>query len=688
MNIIFNYLSKARTADLTAPLRVSSLFLFLVFSSISLQGTALNVYLGIDNQPETLSLPEDSIRVEQLIKESRNADHIESSLSDIEIASQAVDLSFKFNDGSLYAKALDNLGLIYRFRQQYADALELHSKAFSLIKNSKSEPALQKMIYANNAGLAARYSGKYKTATTYYLQALQIAEENDDAKNISISSNGLGLTYMAIPDMEQKGLFYLFKALQIAKSKGNKKGTAMNLIAICNYYIEKDLNNIARFYLQELLEINQEINDKFGLGVTYLSFSDSFIKEDIDKSEFYLLKSIEIFTSLNNSRQLAIAYYQLADLYRYSNKDTQSMQMYRQSFNAASKLKLWPIMRYNAGELYKLYEKSGDYKTALEYHKKKSEIADSINLNDQITQINILDRKYDFSQKEQQIRLLTKDKEVHESQMKLQKEKVRISVVVMVILIICFCTFLILNNINKKRSRKIEQLIQEQEKDKIKADYEKTLLESRILAQQTKINPHLIFNCLNAIKYLIQTDQHQIADRYILHLSRYIRLVLETSKEPTISLSEEINLIQHYIKLEQIRFRDSFEFIVENKLEPNQNIHIPTLLTQPYVENAIWHGLLPKNSESRLLKLLVYNAPDGTVRIIIDDNGVGRSDPDTAPKETFKKSMGSIITQERVRLFNEENQGKPPQIAINIIDKKDVEGQPSGTCVELIITRA
>ena len=197
---------------------------------------------------------------------------------------------------------------------------------------------------------------------------------------------------------------------------------------------------------------------------------------------------------------------------------------------------------------------------------------------------------------------------------------------------------------------------------------------SQILATQIQSNTHFIFNSLNAIKLLIQKKATKPAERYLIVFSRFIRMILELPKQKIISLHEELQLIDYYLKLEQIRFNNELNYHLEVSLSEQdlQAIHIPPLLLQPFIENSIWHGLIPSNQEEKCLFIKIYQTNNIT-HILIEDNGVGRqigtSTPDSL--KDSKKSLGLKITKERIHLYN---QNQPNQINFQIIDKVESSG--------------
>lgn len=204
---------------------------------------------------------------------------------------------------------------------------------------------------------------------------------------------------------------------------------------------------------------------------------------------------------------------------------------------------------------------------------------------------------------------------------------------------------------------------------------------SQILATQIQSNTHFIFNSLNAIKLLIQKKATKPAERYLIVFSRFIRMILELPKQKIISLHEELQLIDYYLKLEQIRFNNELHYHLDVALSEHelQSIHIPPLLLQPFIENAIWHGLIPSNREEKSLFIKI-NQKENVTHIIIEDNGVGRQIGTSIPDslKDSKKSLGLKITKERIHLYN---QNRTNQINFQIIDKT----KSSGTIIHIQI---
>lgn len=653
-------------------------------------------FMGNGGQPKIDSLlrmvkitEADSSKIGLYIKLSKEYHRLFPNIDtnkDIDYASLAVSSAFSLNDIPLYAEALNQLGLIYRYRQQYGESMPLHIKAFELIAET-DVPAIKKMIYANNAGVASRSHADYKTAIEFYNKALAIAEEENDLKNIEISSNGLGISYMSLPGNEEKGLEYLFRALEIAKAANNKLGIAMNYLSISDYYGNQGKYTISRNYLYDLLLINEDLNDTFGKGMTLQSLGRSYLKEDKDlkKAEMYFNEALDIFKSVKNELRQAYALSYLGMIYRKENRLDESIEAYTTSLNMARKSNNRSLTFKNAYELTELFENTGRYRQALDYHKLATAYKDTINIDNQKIEVDIINRKYDIVNKENEIALLEKNKSLQAAQIEAQNASVRnrgAIIFLMALSIVACITLIIVKTRTKNRALYTERLLRAEEKEKLNAIYERNLLQAEMIANQLKINPHFLFNCLNAIKYLIQIKKYEEASNYLITFSRFIRLVLETSKEPISTIKEELELIQYYLELEKKRFNDEFSYTIVNQIgDEIENLYLPTLLLQPFVENAIWHGLLPKETGEKKIEIDIVNT-ENDIKIRVTDNGVGRDGQQTK-KNGKHVSMGNRINLERIKLFNDKYANK---ITYEIIDRKTASGVVLGTTVELSLT--
>jgi LytS/YehU family sensor histidine kinase len=196
---------------------------------------------------------------------------------------------------------------------------------------------------------------------------------------------------------------------------------------------------------------------------------------------------------------------------------------------------------------------------------------------------------------------------------------------------------------------------------------------------RSQINPHFMFNSLNSIKNYILQAEPKIAAEYLSNFSHLIRMILQNSGSKVISLQEELDTLLLYIDLEKLRFDDEFEFncIVDENINLS-SVHIPPMILQPYVENAIWHGLMHKNSSGQLT-IELRKAGD-RIECIVEDDGVGREAAARLKDKSIRKyrSMGMGITRDRIDIINRMD---ALGITTTVEDLVDGAGEAAGTRV-------
>jgi LytS/YehU family sensor histidine kinase len=210
------------------------------------------------------------------------------------------------------------------------------------------------------------------------------------------------------------------------------------------------------------------------------------------------------------------------------------------------------------------------------------------------------------------------------------------------------------------------------------------MAESRFLNLRLQMNPHFLFNSLNSIQHLVVTKQDAKAYQYLTLFSHLLRSVLQNSERDFISLDTELEMLKMYLDLEAMRFKDSFHYqvIVDESLD-QEEVMVPSLLVQPFAENAIWHGLLNKEGDKQLT-ITFTNSEDGLI-CLVRDNGIGREAAAALKSEQVDilthESKGMTIVKERLGLL-EQRTGKKSGIIITDL----YEGtKPAGTLVEIKI---
>jgi ligand-binding sensor domain-containing protein len=219
-------------------------------------------------------------------------------------------------------------------------------------------------------------------------------------------------------------------------------------------------------------------------------------------------------------------------------------------------------------------------------------------------------------------------------------------------------------------------------RERLKTIHQTRLSNAELKALRAQMNPHFVFNAINSVQYFITGNDPISSQKYLSKFAKLIRYVVDNSKPAAIPLIKELEALNLYLDLESLRFENKFEYKIDvsNNVDID-NIKIPSMLIQPFVENAIWHGLMHKESKGKIN--VSIDIKDQVLICIIEDNGVGRKKSREIVKEKnndFHKSVGMSITQERLDILNQINNSN---LTMTIIDLEDSNGNGIGTRVEL-----
>jgi tetratricopeptide (TPR) repeat protein len=307
------------------------------------------------------------------------------------------------------------------------------------------------------------------------------------------------------------------------------------------------------------------------------------------------------------------------------------------------------------------YMQKGEWQKAYHYQALLAQARDSLNALVRNRDLIELQTKYETSRKEQQIEQLARENQYKES--KLDRSRFYMAGLgVMIIMVIIIGILLIRQN-------------------KIKTKQRTVILEQKLLRSQ--MNPHFIFNSMASIQDFIISKDPRSAANYLSRFAGLIRNILDASIDETILVRKEIETIDHYLHLQKVRLEEKFDFVItKNEVFDDDRFRIPSLLIQPFVENAIEHGIRHK-PEKGLVKV-EFLLRDHWLTIIVEDDGVGRAKAREF-EELKRKDHASVSTnliQERLRILNKKSRCK---ISLEIRDLYDEAGNAAGTRVEIVV---
>ena len=234
--------------------------------------------------------------------------------------------------------------------------------------------------------------------------------------------------------------------------------------------------------------------------------------------------------------------------------------------------------------------------------------------------------------------------------------------------VIWYLIYIIYHYINKAKS-------EERKKMNLKIQF----LELEAKALRAQMNPHFIFNCMNSIKSLIQQHEEEKSISYLTTFSKLIRTIFNNADKKEISLFDEIETCRYYLQLEAMRFDSKFSYQINIVDSVDlKSVFVPALIVQPFIENAIWHGIVPRNNGGKVI--LSVSKQQSGIEIIVDDDGIGReySKQNKSVSALTHQSKGVNLTEARLHLNNLLQQR---QAELEIIDKIDANGGATGTTV-------
>jgi tetratricopeptide (TPR) repeat protein len=557
--------------------------------------------------------------------------------------------------------AYNMLGRVNRMTANYARAITYHQKAYQ--KAFEIDDKHFEIYSLNMLGVVYRRMDAVKSALEYHYKALEIAQkfekkDKDITKNIAISHNSIGNIYLLL-QREDLAMKHFLKALDIEKGFNNRLGQAINYQNIGSILEQKgDLDKALEYYNKSLV-VNNIISSKLGKIICETSISNIFLKKNQPEEALKIMQPIiDLAIKLNND-------YYLSDVYIHYGRILKALKRYQEAktyINKGLAIALDKNILSEKANAYELLstinEKQGHFKEALQFHKKFTEEKNKI-FNKKNRQI-----VSDLVIKQLKLENNEKIKELDE-QNQIVKKKLRFTKIYLYFIIAFVVLLMILGFIFSKQSKLNNQR-------KI-MNIEQNLL-------RAQMNPHFIFNSLNSIKLFIIQNRQKDAAIFLSKFSKLIRAILNSTIEKETSLDTEIDTISLYISIENSRFMDEIEYKinVDESLDL-QKIKIPSLLTQPFIENALWHGLSPKKGEKKLtINIFPKDKTHFTIEIV--DNGIGRKRAMEIKKSrTFKRtSIGIDLSKERLAYFSKQFKNT---YDLKFIDLEDNEGNPKGTKV-------
>jgi len=567
-----------------------------------------------------------------------------------------------YNEGSSYV--LNALGVINRNISYYNTSIRYHEEAKTFADAADSDEF--RIISLNMIGVAYRRMDIIKPALDYHTKALKIAyavikPSEAISYNIAVSQNSIGNIYLALEQYDL-AIMQFEKSLQIEEKADNKLGLAINYHNIG--YAQEALGHldVALNNYNKSLSYNEAIDSEIGRMICYNSIGGIYLKkENYKDAEPIIRDALEKALKLKDQFYIASSYINLGKLEIELNQLPLAEKNLKKGLEIATTYNLKSSVAASSKLLSESNQKNKNFKVALDYYQKAVEIEKTILTNKNLQYVSDIVIAYENENKNNQIKVLATANEA--VTLRLERNKRFFWYSMVALLIMGIALFIM----NRNRTLKQEKHILTLEQDMLRS----------------QMNPHFIFNSLNSIKLYIINNEKENAVYYLNKFSKLIRKILVASKEKETTLQDELETMQLYMNIENIRFSNAIDFNINIDESINTEMtKVPNLILQPFLENALWHGLSSK-SENKKIDLNVFKTSPEFITVEIIDNGIGRiaSKKLNDNKMLKRKSVGIELTKARLANFS-KNFANDYELEIEDLYISEI---PSGTKIKLSI---
>ena len=571
---------------------------------------------------------------------------------------------------SNFAEICFDLSFAYRFND-IKKATKLMKKG---LYSFSKEDTFQRAHFYNHIGTLCGEQYKTSEAFLYLDTALFLFRELDSKKGLSSVYGNLSILY-GQTDNHTKALNAIYESLKIDEELGDKESIAVNLLNIvsinsiqgeyeegiknskraleifseikisnhiaaayfniASFYVNLEKLDSALFYYEQSLEKYKEEENQSACGMVYGRIGSVYLKQgQLDLAIKYTEKALALEEQISSERTKIELQNNLGAIHFQNKNYLKSIACYEGSNETAHAFNIKRSERYAINGLIKNYVALQNYEKAYHYSLEMIALNDSILNEAKLQQIQDLEIKYETEKKEQANILLTQ-KVVIEKLNSTQNRYLAYGAILGLISVLIVSYLLIRQN----RIQFLRQTLQ---------------IKHRLLRNQ--MNPHFIFNSLTAIQSFVYKNEPKAAGKYIASFAKLVRAILENSREEYISMSKEIQWLENYLNLQSLRFDNQFDYTVQ--LDENldkEAVFIPPMLAQPFIENALEHGLSDIDYKGKLD--IQFNLTKDSLEVRVLDNGIGLDILNNSSNNKHV-SLATTITKERLSFLNQNKSKK------------------------------
>jgi tetratricopeptide (TPR) repeat protein len=556
---------------------------------------------------------------------------------------------------------INGFGVMYRQIGKPGNASRQHLAA--LLLSETSHDTMNQMISLNNLGVNSRRVDDLKRATDYHMKVLNLASHFSNQsgtvqKSKCIALNSLGNINISLKQYDKA--IKIFKQSNIIERTMNSLvGQAVNLANIGEAFELSGQLDSARIYYQQSLVFNEKAGSVLGIALCNNNLGKIHLKnKQYDQALSYFVNAIQLIRSTGDKYHLVMSLESAASVWIEKKQFQRACKFLDEAIELSKNIDAKIFLKEGYQMLSQISQETGNFHESLDLLTLSHQYSDSIFTEQNQRHLNEIQTKYETEQKEQQIIILNKGHELNLQHMRIQRILLW-GLAILSLLVFVVILLLYLHQKTKSRTREIE-------------------LSQKLLRSQ--MNPHFIFNSLGAIQHFMLKNDGRKAAFYLSSFSSLMRSILKNSREELITLREEKQTLENYLLLHQLRLgnRLSFEVNIADELDVEETI-LPPMLIQPFVENAIIHGI--EKMEDNGAIVVVFSKESNLLKIIVKDNGKGIDQNPAGTKENHV-SYALQIFKERIANLKKSSGINISYKIGNIVVAED---QNQGTVVTVLL---
>ncbi len=572
------------------------------------------------------------------------------------LANTAFEVFIKTKMNLYAARAKKSIGNSYKLLSKYEESVAAFKEALQLLTGNQSSAAVNLGAIINyGIGATLRDNAQYKEAITYLQKTDSLAEHIHNT-SVQISAQiQMAAIFFEIDDFE-KAKFYFLQAGKMAADPAYSNLRYFITNGLAHVYREDNQLDSALLFFRKAYIGSKESHDEVNAAVYLFNIADLLMETgQVDSAKIVNDEMVAVSQKIGLTENIGFGHEINSRYFIKKNRPKDAIESAMQSLKISEEIGDAEQLIRARKNLFEIYRQAGQFDLALDAYLKYDALTDSLDLAQNMARVEELQAEYETAKKDRSIQELQQQNEIQQLQLSRRNLLLIVVAVVLVGVIVVGVLFYRQRNLRK---------------DKEANDLKQKLL-------RVQLNPHFMFNSLNAIQNLVfkNTDRQRTAD-YLARFSQLTRQILELNQRDFISLEDEIKFIENYIAIQQLRFDEPFQYelSVDSEVESNELL-IPPMITQPFLENAIEHGIMNKQGAGKIA--IKFSSTATHLQILIEDNGVGRDQASFNQRNKAHRSLATQITLDRLANM-EKSFKKPAAMGINDIVK---DGLVCGTKV-------